>query len=143
MPITYKFSETTTHNGINMQLIGQWIDLAAYYRGSDGNAWLFHNSGHSWVNEGDCAEFIANFKQRRRGKLLASVELQPGLSRSLAECRSLAHDLVQSSPDGMDRLFECPICCKAWLIKAGTGEEIRLHGHTELRLAIAKSLQAR
>jgi hypothetical protein len=47
-------------------------------------------------------------------------------SLSLAYCDTLEHTRIRHSPDGVDIIEECPECCKAWLIKAGTGEEIRL-----------------
>ena len=62
-----KWSKESVHNGIKMQLIGTWEDLAGYYEGSDGNAWKFQTS---WSNLGPVDEFKANFKNRYRGKLL-------------------------------------------------------------------------
>lgn len=53
------YTESIEYNGIKMTLIGSWIDLAAYYSGSDGNAWMFHTSTRSWVNQGECEEFKA------------------------------------------------------------------------------------
>jgi len=37
------WSKVTSHNGIEMTLVGTWVELAAYYRGSDGNYWRYSN----------------------------------------------------------------------------------------------------
>lgn len=56
-----------------MTLIGYWIDLAAYYRGSDGNAWSYQSR---WTNCGPVAEFCARLRAGQvRGKLLQEVAL--------------------------------------------------------------------
>ena len=57
-------------------------------------------------------------------------------SLTLAFCKSIAeHKRIRHSPDGVDIIEECPECCKAWLIKALSGEEIRLVGSSyELNL---------
>jgi hypothetical protein len=49
-------------------------------------------------------------------------------SLTLGLCRELGHKPVRHSPDGVDLILECTECCKAWLVKGGTGEEIRLTG---------------
>ena len=65
------FAEQTEHEGIQFNLIGLWSDLAAYYGGSDGNAWAYHVSGRSWVNNGPVDEFCKRLKAGKiRGKLL-------------------------------------------------------------------------
>lgn len=66
MTYTKDFAKQTSHAGIDMVLIGQWQDLAAYYAGSDGNAWCWQGR---WSNEGPLPEFRATFNQRRRGQL--------------------------------------------------------------------------
>ncbi len=61
----------TEHNGIKMVLIGHWCDLAAYYKGSDGNAWCYHTSGRSWTNEGGLCDFLARINASKvRGHLI-------------------------------------------------------------------------
>jgi hypothetical protein len=68
-----RYSRTSEHAGITMTLIGYWIDLAAYYRGSDGNAWSWQGR---WSNCGPVAEFCARLRAGRiRGKLLPEVAL--------------------------------------------------------------------
>jgi hypothetical protein len=63
-----RYSKATEHDGISMTLIGYWIDLAAYYAGSDGNAWAFQMR---WANCGPVEEFKARLAQGKvRGKLL-------------------------------------------------------------------------
>lgn len=50
-----RYAPTTDHRGITMTLVGYWIDLAAYYRGSDGNYWSFGTGagyGGNWCNRG-------------------------------------------------------------------------------------------
>ena len=54
---------------IGMVCIGEWIDLARYWEGSDGNAWATGNSRNSWVNKGPIAEFRQHFAARFRGEL--------------------------------------------------------------------------
>lgn len=66
-----KYSPVTEHNGIKMTLIGNWIDLAAYYSGSDGNVWVWSFCTSGWSNEGPESEFRVTFDKRRRGKLFA------------------------------------------------------------------------
>lgn len=63
-----RYAKESESRGIKMRLIGHWIDLAAYYAGSDGNAWMWHNSGQ-WVNEGPLNEFIELFPKRHKGLL--------------------------------------------------------------------------
>ena len=64
-----RYARTSEHHGIRMELIGYWIDLAAYYRGSDGNAWSYQSR---WTNCGPVDEFCARVRAGRiRGKLLA------------------------------------------------------------------------
>lgn len=65
------FSRSTVHNRINMVLIAFWIDLVAYYEGSDGNVWAWHNGAGGWSNAGEVKEFRAQFAAGRyRGKLI-------------------------------------------------------------------------
>lgn len=59
----------TEYKNIKMTLIGEWIDLAYYYRGSDGNAWSFSRCTNRWSNMGEIESFILNFEKRYRGKL--------------------------------------------------------------------------
>lgn len=63
-----KFAAACEHNGMRLTLVGQWQDLAAYYRGDDGNAWKYQNG--SFVNCGPYLEFAANFSKRFRGQLI-------------------------------------------------------------------------
>lgn len=72
MTYTKQFAKETDHAGIRMTLIGQWQDLAAYYAGSDGNAWMWHDCTHHWVNQGELAEFKSVFPKRYRGELNAA-----------------------------------------------------------------------
>jgi hypothetical protein len=55
-------------------------------------------------------------------------------SLSLMFCQELGHKPSRHSPDGVDIILECTECCRAWQVKGGTGEEIRLHGSYERRL---------
>lgn len=64
-----RYAAESEHRGITMKLIGHWIDLAAYYSGSDGNAWMWHVCTSSWVNQGPIAQFIEQFPKRTRGLL--------------------------------------------------------------------------
>ena len=67
-----KFAATTELNGIRLTLIGHWSDLAAYYAGSDGNAWMFHTGstyGGPWSNLGPLAKFREMFSKKHRGTL--------------------------------------------------------------------------
>lgn len=67
-----RYSLESEHRGIRMKLIGEWIDMAAYYEGSDGNAWAYQKlggPGNGWTNEGDISTFRATFGKRRRGYL--------------------------------------------------------------------------
>lgn len=61
-----RYAKEAWDGDIKMKLIGHWIDLAAYYEGSDGNAWKWQGR---FVNEGPIAEFRATFSTRRRGQL--------------------------------------------------------------------------
>ena len=54
-----RYAKETDFNGIEMRLIGHWVDLAAYYRGSDGNAWAWQSG---WSNRGPCEQFIERVK---------------------------------------------------------------------------------
>jgi hypothetical protein len=50
-----------------MTLVGEWMELCAYYSGDDGNAWSYQNG--RWVNQGDFSEFkIRALDGRYRGK---------------------------------------------------------------------------
>lgn len=65
------YAKQTTAYGKTMTLIGSWIDLAAYYAGDDGNAWMYHTSTNSWVNQGELNEFKQRLAAGKfRGKLL-------------------------------------------------------------------------
>ena len=64
-----RYAIETDRHGITMRLIGEWLDLAAYYEGSDGNAWSFNACTGGWSNCGPVADFRANFAQRYRGAL--------------------------------------------------------------------------
>lgn len=65
------YAKETEAHGIKMRLIGGWMDLAAYYAGSDGNAWSYQSG---WSNCGPLAEFIKNGKLARvRGELLPNA----------------------------------------------------------------------
>jgi hypothetical protein len=66
------FSTETEYNGVRMVLAGQWADLAAYYRGDDGSAWIYNHCTGRWSNGGDYAEFVSRFKGRYRGTLNAA-----------------------------------------------------------------------
>lgn len=63
------YAARTEHNGVSMRLIGYWSDLAAYYEGSDGNAWCWNACAHSWANEGPLRPFYDAFPTRHRGEL--------------------------------------------------------------------------
>jgi hypothetical protein len=65
-------------------------------------------------------------------------------SASLSNCRSLGHVPVRHSPDGVDIVLECQQCCMAWLIKAITGDEVRIDGSScEKRLTTQKLYRAK
>lgn len=62
-----EYSNTTHHDEIAMILIGQWQDLAAYYEGSDGNAWSYQSG---WSNQGNIEAFLRRVTFRKiRGEL--------------------------------------------------------------------------
>lgn len=62
-----RYAKQAEHDGIQMRLIGHWIDLAAYYEGSDGNAWSFQGR---WVSQGPVDAFKARMSAGRiRGVL--------------------------------------------------------------------------
>lgn len=64
------FSSNHEHEGINLTLVGQWQDLAAYYRGDNGSAWIYNHCTRGWTNAGTYAEFIERFSNGKyRGKL--------------------------------------------------------------------------
>jgi hypothetical protein len=65
MKYSRAYPPETSNNYITMTLVGQWQDLAAYYRGSDGNYWAFQRS---WVNQG---KFIRN----TRGETLGGQDI--------------------------------------------------------------------
>ena len=67
--IQSKFRRSAEHNGIELDLIGDWADLAAYYAGADGNAWSFSAATGRFSCCGELAEFLAAFAQRYRGRL--------------------------------------------------------------------------
>lgn len=56
-------------NGVLMTEIGEWLELVKYFEGDDGNAWAWHSSGGSWVNQGPIAKFRETFVVRCLGKL--------------------------------------------------------------------------
>lgn len=63
-----RYAKESEHAGINMTLIGYWIDLAAYYSGSDGNAWAWQSG---WSNQGPIDAFKARLEAGKiRGKLI-------------------------------------------------------------------------
>jgi len=66
-----RYAVETECHGITMRLIGEWIDLAAYYSGSDGNAWTYSATTGGWSNGGDLESFRASFERRYRGALFA------------------------------------------------------------------------
>jgi len=49
MSYNKQYATFTEYKGIKMELVGQWIDLAAYYKGSDGNYWAYQSK---FVNQG-------------------------------------------------------------------------------------------
>jgi hypothetical protein len=53
------------------------------------------------------------------------------MSKSFNDCK---HTKSYNSPDGIDKIAECSICCKAWLVKGITGEVIEIYGSTPNRL---------
>lgn len=62
------FAKQTEWNGIKMTRIGGWIDIAAYYAGSDGNVWAFQM--RSFSNCGPIENFSKGGKLvNRRGEL--------------------------------------------------------------------------
>lgn len=64
-------------------------------------------------------------------------------SVSLGWCTMVKHPQIRHSPNGVDIIIECPTCCMAWIVKGGTGEEIRLAGSEyERRLCEQKLLQS-
>ena len=68
-----RYAKQTNFNGIKMTLIGGWNDLAAYYAGSDGNAWS-HQMG--WSNQGPIDAFKSRLQAGRiRGELLPEHRL--------------------------------------------------------------------
>lgn len=66
-----RYSHHATHNGIGLRLIGEWLDLAAYYTGTDGNAWAFNVATGRFSNCGEIGFFRANFANHWRGELFA------------------------------------------------------------------------
>lgn len=62
-----KFGMHGEFKGIQMRRIGGWLDLCAYYAGSDGNAWAYQSG---WSNCGPLDQF-ANTERllRHRGEL--------------------------------------------------------------------------
>lgn len=63
------FANNCEHDGVHMTLVGQWRDMAAYYRGDDGSAWTFNLCTGRWSNSGSYAEFIQTFSTKHRGQL--------------------------------------------------------------------------
>lgn len=63
-----RYAKETDFNGIKMTLIGGWSDLAAYYSGSDGNAWSHQGN---WLNQGPVEQFKSRLVAGKiRGELL-------------------------------------------------------------------------
>jgi hypothetical protein len=62
------YAKEVEHSGIKMKLVGCWDDLAAYYSGSDGNAWCWSACTNSWANDGPIERFLETFNHRRRGR---------------------------------------------------------------------------
>lgn len=63
-----KYAKDTEWHGIKLRLIGGWSDLAAYYAGSDGNAWALQSG---FVNQGPVDEFKTRLQAGKiRGELL-------------------------------------------------------------------------
>lgn len=66
-----RYADTAvTPSGVNLQLIGYWSDLAAYYEGDDGNAWSY-GVGARITCCGPIDSFREHFAQRYRGELFA------------------------------------------------------------------------
>ncbi len=61
-------------------------------------------------------------------------------SLTLGLCRELGHTPTRHSPNGVDVILECTECCKAWMVKGGTGEEIRLVGTSYERRLVQQRL---
>jgi len=61
-----RWAEKTKYRGIDMELVGTWLDLSAYYKGSDGNYWSYQSG--RWSNQG---ESLGNV----RGKTLSGKPL--------------------------------------------------------------------
>jgi len=53
------------------------------------------------------------------------------MNKSFNECK---HAKFSHSPNGIDKIAECSICCKAWIIKGITGEIIQIYGSIPDRL---------
>lgn len=77
------WARRSSYRGIDMELVGTWQDLAAYYRGSDGNYWKYQSR---WVNMGPRI-------RNTRGETLdgKDIETLPDLSRE-ASARMAADD---------------------------------------------------
>lgn len=69
-----KFSKEVTTRGITMKMVGGWLDLVAYYSGSDGNCWSYSQlcgCGDGWVNNGPMPTFRTRFSEGHyRGELI-------------------------------------------------------------------------
>lgn len=63
------YARETIYHFIDMRLIGHCWDLAAYYAGSDRNAWQWSACTGGWSNLGPLEQFISTFSQKRRGEL--------------------------------------------------------------------------
>jgi hypothetical protein len=68
---TARTTEYRTRDGrvITMTQIGRWLELATYWRGSDGNAWTHHSCSGAWTNNGPADTFRERFGTAFRGQL--------------------------------------------------------------------------
>ncbi len=69
------FAQETEYDGKRMTLVGQWADLAAYYRADDGGAWCYNHCVGRWANCGSYEEFVETFAKMRRGKLFDKAKI--------------------------------------------------------------------
>ena len=56
-------------------------------------------------------------------------------------CEKQNHSTVTHSPEGFDKIVECPTCCKAWLVRGFTGEVVRLFGSTYERRLVDQQIR--
>lgn len=70
-----RYSPMLEQDGIKMKLIGGWMDLSAYYSGTDGNVWTLYSG--RLTNSGNYSEFIARIESGKiRGELLPEFKPQ-------------------------------------------------------------------